>query len=63
MNGEKRLIEIFRALDNRGKEYMLLIAEAELKHIAEGPQKAHSAILNTSAHNLPLEEEKRQNEG
>lgn len=63
MNGEARLIELFRGMDNRGREHLLLIAEAEYKHARGGLQLPRGGVLETSAGNLPTERRKRENEG
>lgn len=55
---EKRLLELFRACDNRGRRHLLVIAEAEAKHGAEGPYSAYNKVLDGEAHNLPLKEGK-----
>lgn len=61
---EKRLLELFRACDNRGRQHLLVIAEAEAKHAAEGPCAAYNKTLRGKAYNLPEEEEeKAENEG
>ena len=58
MNGEERLLELFRAMDNRGRRHLLLIAEAEAKYAREGPYLPRGAILTAEAGNLSAEEEK-----
>lgn len=58
MNGEERLLEIFRALDNRGKAHVLAIAEGELKYAPEAAYFARSGVLNASAGILSTEEGK-----
>lgn len=56
---EEKLLSLFRSTDNRGRNHILVIAEAEAKHAAEGLQKAQESIINASTHNLPIE---RQND-
>lgn len=64
MSGDEvRLLSLFRSTDNRGKEHILVIAEAEAKHAAEGLQKARKSILNASTHNLPIEGQNDEIEG
>jgi len=64
MSGDElRLLSLFRSLDTRGKEHLLVIAEAEAKHAAEGLQKARNSILNASTHNLPIEGQNDEIEG
>lgn len=55
---EKKLLELFRACDNRGKSFLLVIAEAEAKHGREGPHLPRCAILTDETHNLPMKEAK-----
>lgn len=58
MNGEERLLELFRATDDRGRHHLLVIAEAEAKYGREGPYLPRGAILTASAGILSAEEEK-----
>ena len=58
MNGEERLLELFRAMDNRGRHHLLVIAEAEAKYAREGPYLPRGAILTAEAGNLSVEEGK-----
>ena len=58
MNGEERLLEIFRALDNRGKRTVLAIAEAELKHASQAAYTARGGLLDVSSGNCADEGEK-----
>ncbi len=58
MNGEERLLELFRAMDNRGRHHLLVIAEAEAKYAREGPYLPRGAILTASAGILSTKEEK-----
>ena len=51
MNGEDRLLEIFRALDNRGRSHVLAIAEAELNYASERPCTPRSGVLTESMDN------------
>lgn len=60
---EKKLLELFRACDNRGRRLLLVIAEAEAKHAARGLCAAYNKTLRGNAYNLPEEEEKAENEG
>lgn len=60
---EERLLSLFRSADNRGKEFILVIAEAEAKHAAEGLYTPHSDVLEAQAGNLPLKGERGKNEG
>ena len=56
---EKKLLELFRACDNRGRRLLLVMAEAEAKHAAGGPCAAYNKTLEAWSHNLALQEEKR----
>lgn len=60
---EERLLSLFRSTDNRGIGHILVIAEAEAKHAAEGLQKARRAILNTATHNFTIAEQNDEIEG
>lgn len=60
---EARLLSLFRSTDNRGKEHILVIAEAEAKHAAEGLQKARKSILNASTHNFTIAGQNDEIEG
>ena len=60
---EARLLSLFRSTDNRGKEYILVIAEAEAKYAAEGLQKARKSILNASTHNFTIAGQNDEIEG
>lgn len=63
MSGEEHLIELYRSLDNRGREHLLAIAEAEHRYAVQGLQKARGAVLNASAYNLTLKGQNDQIEG
>ncbi len=60
---EARLLSLFRSTDNRGREHILVIAEAEAKYAAEGLQEADRATLESQTHNLPMKHENDQIEG
>lgn len=60
---EKRLLDLFRSLDSRGKHHVLVIAEAESRYAPESAYTPHSGLLDASAHNLPMEHENDQIEG
>lgn len=60
---ETRLLELFRACDNRGRSHLLVIAEAEAKHAAEGPCAAYNKTLAGEAYDFTPKEEKDENEG
>ena len=51
MSGEEHLIELYRSLDNRGREHLLAIAEAEHRYAVQGLQKARRATLEVQTHN------------
>lgn len=55
---EKKLLTLFRACDNRGKSFLLVIAEAEAKHAQECPHLPRCAILTDATHNSPTKEAK-----
>lgn len=60
---ETRLLELFRACDNRGRLHLLVIAEAEAKHSAEGPCAAYNKTLARPALNCAPKEGEGENEG
>lgn len=60
---EKKLLELFRACDNRGRRLLLVIAEGEAKYGPRGLCAAYNKTLRGKAYNLPEEEEKAENEG
>lgn len=53
---ERRLLELFRACDNRGRRLVIVIAEAEAKHAEEGPCAAYNKTLSGSALNCAPKE-------
>ena len=60
MNGEERLLEVFRALDNRERRTVLAIAEAELKYAPVAAYTARGGVLDVSSGNCALGGEKRE---
>ena len=56
---EVRILELFRSCDDRGKRFLLVIAEAEAKHAQEGPYSPYYKALTPSGHNFTIEEGKR----
>lgn len=59
MNGED-IKRIFEQLDDRGKRYVEAVVVAELKHAREAFQNARESILNDSAHDYAIENERRR---
>lgn len=60
---EKRLLELFRACDNRWRQHLLVIAEAEAKHAARCLCAAYNKTLAGEAYDFTSKEEKGGNEG
>lgn len=60
---EKKLLALFRSLDNRGRSHVLVIAEAESRYAPEAAYLARRGVLDASAYNLPLKDENDEIKG